>query len=60
MTAAIAVLIGDCTALARAIGRLLEDDVLRLQIARAALSRATREDADITARCFQGLYHSVA
>lgn len=58
--AAIAVPIGDCAALAGAIGRLLADDELRLRIARAALSRAILEDADFTARRFHDLYRSVA
>jgi glycosyltransferase involved in cell wall biosynthesis len=58
--AAITVPIGDCAALAASIQRLLADDDLRLRIARAALFRATREDADFTAQQFQELYRSVA
>jgi glycosyltransferase involved in cell wall biosynthesis len=58
--AAIVVPIGDSAALAGAIGRVLEDDDLRLRIAHAALARATQEDADFTARRFQDLYRSVA
>ncbi len=58
--AAIAVPIGDSAALAAAIQRLLADEDLRLHVARAAQLRATREDADFTARHFQILYRSVA
>jgi glycosyltransferase involved in cell wall biosynthesis len=58
--AAIAVPIGDPAALAGAIGRLLDDEDLRLRIARVALQRATREDADYTAERFHALYHRYA
>jgi glycosyltransferase involved in cell wall biosynthesis len=58
--AAIVVPIGDSVALAGAIGRVLEDDDLRLRMAHAAQARATQEDADFTARRFQDLYRSVA
>jgi glycosyltransferase involved in cell wall biosynthesis len=58
--AAMTVPIGDFATLAVAIRRLLDDDGLRLSIARAALARATREDADFTAQCFRELYQSVA
>lgn len=58
--AAITVPIGDYAALAASIQRLLANDDLRLRIARAALFRATREDADFTAQQFQNLYRCVA
>jgi glycosyltransferase involved in cell wall biosynthesis len=48
--------VGDAAALARAIGTLLNDEEQRLRIAHEALQRATREDADFTARRFQTLY----
>lgn len=54
--AALAVPVADAPALARAIARVLADEELRLQLAREALQRATLEDAEHTARCFQGLY----
>jgi glycosyltransferase involved in cell wall biosynthesis len=54
--AATCVPVGDATALARAIGALLNDEEQRLRIAHEALQRATREDADFTARRFQTLY----
>jgi glycosyltransferase involved in cell wall biosynthesis len=54
--AAVAVPVGDWTRLAEAIAKLLEDEELRLRIARAAQQRAVREDADYTAGCFQALY----
>jgi len=57
--AAMTVPIGDCAALARAMARVLADDELRLSIAHAALTRATREDADFTSRRFQELYRSI-
>jgi glycosyltransferase involved in cell wall biosynthesis len=52
--------LGDGAALAGAIGRLLGDEDLRMAVARAAKVRATREDADYTARRFAALYQSVA
>src|SRR3984957_477411 len=58
--AATAVAIGDATALARAIGMLLAQEEERLHIAREAGRRATREDADYTARRFQALYRRLA
>jgi glycosyltransferase involved in cell wall biosynthesis len=58
--AAMVVPIGDCDALAGVIGRLLDDEDLRLRIARAAQLRATREDADYTARRFSALYRRLA
>jgi glycosyltransferase involved in cell wall biosynthesis len=58
--AATSVVIGDATALARAIGMLLAQEEERLHIAREAGRRATREDADYTARRFQALYRRLA
>ncbi|MFI4868090.1 MAG: glycosyltransferase family 4 protein [Steroidobacterales bacterium] len=58
--AAIAVPVGDPVALAGAIERLLADEDLRLGIAREALGRAAREDADFTAARFQALYSSLS
>jgi glycosyltransferase involved in cell wall biosynthesis len=57
--ASIAVAVGDSVGLAGAIVRLLADEDLRLGIARRALERAIREDADYTAERFQALYSSV-
>jgi glycosyltransferase involved in cell wall biosynthesis len=54
--AAVSVPVGDSTALAAAICRLLADEELRLRIARAAFERANREDADYTAMRFEALY----
>lgn len=54
--AAIAVPVADPPALARAIARVLGDEELRLRLAHEALQRATREDADHTARAFQSIY----
>jgi glycosyltransferase involved in cell wall biosynthesis len=54
--AAVAVPVGDWSRLAAAIAQLLEDEELRLRIAREAQQRAVREDADYTAGCFQALY----
>jgi glycosyltransferase involved in cell wall biosynthesis len=54
--AAIAVPVADPPALAGAIARVLADEELRLRLAHEALKRATREDADHTARAFQGIY----
>jgi glycosyltransferase involved in cell wall biosynthesis len=54
--AAICVPVGDWVALAHAMQALLGDEEQRLRIAHAALRRATDEDADYTARCFQALY----
>jgi glycosyltransferase involved in cell wall biosynthesis len=54
--AAIAVPIGDWAGLAAAVRRLLEDEELRLSIAREALKRAIVEDADNTAERFRALY----
>jgi len=54
--AAVAVAVGDAAGLASAIGRLLNDEDQRLFIAREALRRATRENADYTAERFHALY----
>jgi glycosyltransferase involved in cell wall biosynthesis len=54
--AAASVPVGDWAHLAKTIGQLLEDEDLRLRIAREALQRAVREDADYTAECFEALY----
>jgi glycosyltransferase involved in cell wall biosynthesis len=58
--AAVAVPVGDWAALARATAELLGDEDLRLRVARQALQRATREDADYTAEGFQAIYTSLA
>jgi len=57
--AAVAVPVGDWAQLAGAIAKILEDEELRLCIARAARQRAVREDADYTAGCFQALYRKL-
>jgi glycosyltransferase involved in cell wall biosynthesis len=54
--AARSVKVGDWEALANAIAELIDDETLRLRIARAAFELATREDADFTAREFESLY----
>jgi glycosyltransferase involved in cell wall biosynthesis len=54
--AAACVPIGDWARLGKTIGQLLQDEELRLRIAREALRRAVREDANYTAECFQRLY----
>jgi glycosyltransferase involved in cell wall biosynthesis len=54
--AALAVPVADPPALASAIARVLGDEELRLQLARAALRRAILEDADQTVRAFQQIY----
>jgi len=51
---------GDWAGLAGAIEPLLKDEDLRIRIAREALQRATREDADYTAQEFQALYSRLA
>jgi glycosyltransferase involved in cell wall biosynthesis len=48
--------VGDWAALGKIIGQLLQDEALRLRIAREALRRAVREDANYTAEAFQTLY----
>ena len=54
--AAIAVPVGDATALAAAVDGVLRDESLRLRLARAAQLWALREDADYTVACFERLY----
>lgn len=54
--AASSVPVGDWARLAEAIKRVLDDEDLRLRMARNALQRAMHEDADHTAECFQALY----
>ncbi len=54
--AATAVPVGDYRALADAVIRLLDDDNLRVRIARQAAVRAVREDANHTAELVQQLY----
>jgi glycosyltransferase involved in cell wall biosynthesis len=54
--AALSVPIGDWAGLAMAVRQVLEDDGLRMSIAREALRRAIREDADHTAERFGALY----
>jgi glycosyltransferase involved in cell wall biosynthesis len=51
--------IGASALLAREAAMLLNDEELRLRIAHEAWRRATREDADHTARSFEALYESV-
>ena len=57
--AALAVRVGDAAALAAAIGRLLDDEVLRLQLATEAHRRALLEDAEHTAALFEALYREL-
>jgi glycosyltransferase involved in cell wall biosynthesis len=57
--AAVSVAVGDWARLAQAIAGMLDDEELRLRIAREALQRAVREDADYTADRFQALYVSL-
>ncbi|HEY3658071.1 MAG TPA: glycosyltransferase family 4 protein [Steroidobacteraceae bacterium] len=54
--AAISVPVGDWACLAAAIRHLLEDEDLRMAIAREALKRSIQEDADFTAQRFRALY----
>jgi glycosyltransferase involved in cell wall biosynthesis len=58
-TAAVAVPVAEPAALARAIIGLLSDEDARLRLAREAWQRATREDADYTARSFEALYSAL-
>jgi glycosyltransferase involved in cell wall biosynthesis len=53
---AVCVPVGDWMRLAQGISELMQDEELRLRIAREALRRAVREDANYTAECFQRLY----
>jgi glycosyltransferase involved in cell wall biosynthesis len=57
--AAVSVAVGDSASLARAIAGMLDDEERRLRIAREALHRAVREDADYTADRFQAIYGSL-
>ena len=54
--AAVSVAVGDWARLAQAIAGILDDEERRLSIAREALQRAVREDADFTADRVQALY----
>jgi glycosyltransferase involved in cell wall biosynthesis len=54
--AAVAVPVGDCTRLAAAVHQVLDDEDMRLRIAREAHERAVREDADHTAELVTALY----
>jgi glycosyltransferase involved in cell wall biosynthesis len=54
--AAACVPVGDWARLGERIGQLLEDEDLRLRIAREALRKAVSEDANHPADCFQRLY----
>jgi glycosyltransferase involved in cell wall biosynthesis len=55
-SAALAVPVGDWTSLAAAVRQMLTAEELRLKLAHEAYTRATREDADYTARAFLNLY----
>ena len=55
-SAALAVAVGDASALANAICTVLADEELRLRLAWNAQQRAILENADHTARAFQALY----
>jgi glycosyltransferase involved in cell wall biosynthesis len=55
-SAALSAPIGDWARLAAAVRRLLDDEDLRMSLAREAQQRATREDAEHTAAQFRGLY----
>ncbi len=57
--AAVAVPLRSHEGLARRIAELLADDARRLDLARAAQQRATREDADWTARRFEEIYEEL-
>jgi leucyl aminopeptidase (aminopeptidase T) len=57
--AALAVAVGDWVGLATAIERILSDETLRCRVAEAAQRRALGEDADYTARTFEGLYQEL-
>ncbi|MDB6090771.1 MAG: hexosyltransferase [Gammaproteobacteria bacterium] len=57
--AALAVPVGDWGSLAGAIRQVLNDEDLRLRLAREALKRAAAENADYTARRFEELYRSL-
>ncbi|MET4677011.1 MULTISPECIES: glycosyltransferase family 4 protein [unclassified Luteibacter] len=57
--AALAVPVNDAGALAGCIQRVLDDEDLRLRLAREAQQRAVAEDADMTSRAFETLYREV-
>jgi glycosyltransferase involved in cell wall biosynthesis len=57
--AALAAPVGEPIMLARQVAALLGDEDLRLRIAHEAWTRATREDADSTARGFESIYESL-
>lgn len=57
--AARSVAVGDAPSLARTINELLDDEDLRMRLARAAFERAIKEDADQTAESFESLYAEV-
>jgi len=57
--AALAAPVGEPIVLAKHVAALLDDEDLRLRIAREAWTRATRENADATARCFESIYESL-
>jgi len=59
-SAAIAVAVGDWASMADAIFTLLDNEELRLGIAREAQRRALAEDADYTAQRFRALYARLA
>jgi glycosyltransferase involved in cell wall biosynthesis len=57
--ASVSVPVGDWGRLGEAIGQMLENEDLRLGIARQAFERAVREDANYTAERFQSLYSAL-
>jgi glycosyltransferase involved in cell wall biosynthesis len=59
-SAAMAVPVGDSVSMAGAICKLLDDEELRLGIAREAQRRSLAEDADYTAHRFRALYARLA
>jgi Glycosyltransferase len=59
-SAALAVPVGNASALADAIRRMLGDEELRLRLAATAQCQAIREDADHTALAFEALYLRLA
>jgi glycosyltransferase involved in cell wall biosynthesis len=59
-TAALAVPVSDWEELAEAIRSVLDNEPLRLRMAMEAQRRALLEDADCTARLFEGLYRQVS
>lgn len=58
-SAALAVPVGDATALAAAISRVIDDEALRMRLAVNAQRRALAEDAGHTARTFESLYREL-